>query len=149
MINYKFLSLFFLSCSFSGIRTSPKTLLFNPNVKFVDIHIHTYLYCCQSSSSAYTVAYLAPPYCIVQDPLCFVLGTILPSKLGCRCNHVFCPGRQNSLISLYNYRFLSSPKPEGTILGGNWCGGLISRFLRIWNSISGESTRVRQKTTPG
>ena len=69
MINYKFLSLFFLSCSFSGIRTSPKTLLFNPKVKFVDIHIHTYLYCCQSSSSAYTVAYLAPPYCIVQDPL--------------------------------------------------------------------------------
>lgn len=68
MINYKFLSLFFLSCSFSGIRNSPKTLLFNPKVKFVDIHIHTYLYYCQSSSNSYTVAYLAPPYSIVQDP---------------------------------------------------------------------------------
>ena len=68
MINYKFLSLFFLSCCLSGIRTSPKTLLFNPKVKFADIHIHTYLYCCRNSSSAYTVAYLAPPYCIVQDP---------------------------------------------------------------------------------
>lgn len=68
MINYKFLSLFFLSRSFSGIRNSPKTLLFNPKVKFVDIHIHTSLYYCQSSSNSYTVAYLAPPYSIVQDP---------------------------------------------------------------------------------